>query len=316
MALPLDNRQIDDIASTTLDYRRQDLIDSVFKSRPLFNHLMSKNRVVVDGGDKIRQPILYDKLPSGWYSGTGPFNTDSKETETDMVFEWKAHYVNITIPGISVARNSGAAKVRDLVTSKMKTASMTGADDIAGELFNNGTDSDKIIGLQAAIATTGSYGTITRDTSAQGTAVKGVLDTTGGAFSLPFMNEKYGGGIIADEHADLIVTTQTIWDKWWAQAQPQQRFDAGQGEGAHIGFPWIRFNGAMVVVDSKCPSGHVYFLNTSWILLIFHRDRVFTPKTKEWQWPLNGDSMTKQLLSLLCMVVQAPRLQSLVTNVT
>ncbi len=317
MALPLDNRTIGDISSMTIDYRIPELIDNTFKSNPLLVRLLARNQVLVDGGDRVRQPILYDKLNSGWYTGADTFNTDVKNTETDLIFDWAQHYVNITLTGLDLMRNAGAAKIRDVTTSKMNTAKLTAADDFGTALMGDGSafGGKVFTGLRAAVddgTSFGAYGGITRDTSAQGTAVKGNVDSVGGAFSLPLMNTDFGLAVIANAKPDLVVTTQTIWNRWWERTQPSQRF--GSEDIKEVGMDVIRFNGADVVVDSHVPASTVYFLNTTYIRLILHTQRVFA--FTGWKYPTNADQMIGQLLSMTVLVVQGPRLQAIALNIT
>lgn len=321
--MALDNRTLGEIAAMTIDYRIPDLIDNFFQSNPLIVKLLGRDKVEVDGGDKIRQPVIYGKLPGGSYTDLDTFDTSRKETVSDMLFDWKQKYVNITISGLEGLKNSGAAKIRDQANYKMDNASMTGADMLGTSIFGDGTaDAGKdITGLRAAVddgTTYTTYGGITRSTVAgtEGKAVSGNVDTTGGVFSLGFMNTKWGVAVVANEKPDLICTTQTIWNKWWDRVQPAQRFNAGTGTNqmANAGFDVIRHNGADVVVDSHCPAGQVYFLNTKWIRFITHTKRQWT--FTGWKYPTNQDAMIGQLLWAGELVVQSPRLQSLVTNVT
>ena len=69
MALPTDSRQLADVAASAVDSYLPGLIDLFFNSNAMWVRLASKERAILDGGDLIRQPILYDKLNAGSYSG-------------------------------------------------------------------------------------------------------------------------------------------------------------------------------------------------------------------------------------------------------
>jgi hypothetical protein len=108
MPLPSDTRQLADVAATTLDAFLKELVENVFESKALFVRLASRDRIILDGGDKIRQSIIYDKLNSDWYSGLDEFDVSRKLTKTPMIFSWKQIWANISIDGLSMLQNAGA----------------------------------------------------------------------------------------------------------------------------------------------------------------------------------------------------------------
>src|SRR3990172_11094247 len=119
MPLPSDTRVLADIAATTLDSFLDGLIDNVFQSNASWIRLASQERILLDGGEKIRQSIVYDKLNNGWYSGLDTFDISRKLTKVPLIFHWKQLYVDITIDCMSMLQKSGAAQVIDMVESEM-----------------------------------------------------------------------------------------------------------------------------------------------------------------------------------------------------
>jgi len=188
------------------------------------------------------------------------------------------------------------------------------------EIFNSGGDAARIIGLRAAIDNgdlVAAYGGITRTSGAEtpGLAVRGNVTTTSITFNLADMNTQFQNAVVAMEKPNLIVTTQAVWNLWWERAQPAQRFEANDvGRPVKIGFSQINFNGAAVVVDSHCQANHVYFLNTKWIKLVMHKDRMFA--LSGWMWPSNQDSAIQRIYLALVLMVTNPRLQNIATNVS
>lgn len=318
-----DNRVLGEIAAMTIDHRIPDLVDNFFQSNPLIVKLLQRDKVDVDGGEKIRQPVIYGQLNGGFYSDLDTFDVSRKETVTEMLFDWKQAYINITISGLESLKNAGAAKIRDQANYKMDNAQMTGADILGTAIYSDGSSygGKAITGLRRAIddgTTYTTYGGITRSSTrgTEGYAVRGNFDTTGGVFSLGLMNSTWSNAVVANEKPDYIATTQSIWNKWWDRVQPAQRFNAGDSRNqlANAGFDVIRHNGADVVVDQHCPAGHVYFLNCKWIKFITHSKRQWT--FTGWKYPTNQDAMIGQLLWAGELVVQSPRLQAGISNVT
>ena len=154
MPNPTDTRTLADVAASAVDSYLPGLIDLFFRSNPLWIRLASKERVTLGGGDFIRQPILYDQLNSGSYSGLDTFNITRRPTKTVMQFDWSQYYVNLTIDGRTLIKTSGAGtRILDLVEAEMETARLTLADLLGADLFLDGTGnaSKALLCLIAAI---------------------------------------------------------------------------------------------------------------------------------------------------------------------
>ena len=106
-------------------------------------------------------PLNYATVSSaGWYQGSETLNTADNEVITSAEFEWKQLYANISITRRDELRNMGDAGVINFVRSKVEIAEKTIRDQLATALYNDGTDSKQIQGLQLAIATANTYGGI------------------------------------------------------------------------------------------------------------------------------------------------------------
>jgi hypothetical protein len=326
MAPPSLTYLLDNVATSTMEHRLPGLVDNFFKSNPFAQRLLQRgeDHVQIQGGRDIRQRIIYSNKPSSWYQGLDPLPTDQKETRTEAIFNWKQHNVPVVLSGLDLLKNAGPEAISDLVQDEMDEAEMTFADELGTGLFGDGLTAKTLTGLRAVCddgTLVATYGGITRSSTAgsPGLAVSSNVSTTATAFSLSamntFMQGTGNGPTIGSEKPDLILTTQTIWNKFWERSQPSQRFAATDAnKPINIGFPQIDFNGAAVVVDSHCASGSVYFLNTKWLKLVVHSKR-FASFT-DWMYPTNQDSAIKRLYFAGELVCKAPRLQGLATAVS
>jgi len=321
----LDNREAGEISAMTIDHRIQEVVDGFFDSNPLAARLLQRDNVRIDGADKIQQPIIFNRLAGGSYADLDSFDISRRRTVVYGLFDWKQYYVDLTISGLDNLKNSGAAKIIDHTNTLMDLARLSGPDYVGDDIFldGSGNSSKAISGLRLALddgTTYTTYGGITRAAAdvagSEGFAVSGQVDTTGGTFTLGLMNQRMQDAVVAREKPDLIVTTQTIWNLWWDRVQPSQRFQAGdeKNQMASVGFDSIVFNGADVVVDSKVPADQVFMLNTRWMKMIIHANRMWS--FTGWKHPTHQDSMIGQLLWAGELIVQQPRLNSLVTSVT
>lgn len=322
MAPPTLSYLLDNVATSTMEYRLPGLVDNFFNSNPFAQRLLSRgeDHVTIEGGRDIRQRIIYSNKPSSWYSGLDLLPSAQAESRTEMIFNWKQHNVPVVLSGLDLLKNAGGEQISDLVSDEMDEAELTAADEMGTALFGDGTAAKTLTGLRAICddgTNIAAYGGITRSSTAAtpGYAVRGVLTSTATVFSLAAMNTQMQLTTIGNEKTDLILTTQTLWNKWWERAQPSQRFNATDANRpVNIGFPQIDFNGAAVVVDSHCPSGYVFFLNTKWLKLVVHTKRFFS--FTDWMYPTNQDSAIRRLYFAGELVCKAPRLQSMMTSVS
>jgi hypothetical protein len=316
VADPLDNRQINNILSTTMDDYLRDLVDNFYLSMPLLVRLSMRGKVMSDGGAEIRSSFIYGSLGGGSYGVGDTFNTNNVEFMTQLILQWKMNYAPVTIYGLDMARNQGAAKVIDLVEAFMENCELTIKDNMATQLFGDGTGNGgkDIDGLRVAVDNTLTYAGITRDSSPQGNAIKAQVNTVGGAFSLSMLNTSFGAATFGNEKPDLIVTTQTIWNKIWERIQPQQRF--ASEDLKKVGMDAIQFNGADVVADQHCPSGVIYGLNTKYWEWRYLAGADFHFRMGGGMPIYNQDAITDQMVTYCNVVCKSPRLNFRIDNVS
>jgi len=268
------------------------LVNNIFVGHPLLTKMIAKQNVKIKGGKTIGQPILIGKENSGAYSGMDRFNITPVETTTIAEFEWKNRYANITIVGDDLDKTMADDDRLDLLKTRTMGAEMTLKDDLADDLFGDGTSEDSKVfdGLKNGIGT-GTYGGISpSDVSVW----QSVVSTTGGAVSLSRVqgwieDTKYG-----QEQVDLIMCHKDLYKSLWNQVQPQQRFLSGDSLLAKVGFRGIEIDGAQVMVDRHCPSGYMYGLNTDYWHMQIHPNKNFKwTKNKEM---VDADAYVRQIL--------------------
>jgi len=210
-----------------------------------------------------------------------------------------------------------------MVNASGKMAKLLGTDlFLDGQGTNSGTIN--LDGLQASLdngSAFASYGGITRSDLgvANGTNNAGInayADTSSTVFTMALLQTAYGGSWFGNEHIDLIVTTQTIWNIIWNKILPQQRFMEESTDVAKIGFQSMRWNGASICVDQYCPASHIFGLNSKyiqfWISTLPKYQFGFTG-FKEAQ---NTDDVAGQYLFAGNMLIPAPRLFFKFTGIT
>lgn len=319
MPPPSRTETLNNLVTSTFENRRPGLVDQFFGSAPLLAYIRKRENVSLKGGTDIRENFVYADFPASSYGRGTEFDTSTKEFSTAMVFDWKFNYTPVNLDVIDVDLNDSAEAIFDLVEAAMETGELSMIDEMSSQLFSDGTGNGGLDmdGLANAVSrsTSVAYGGITRSATAgtPGAALRaGVESTTGGALSLAQTNSDYGSCVIGREKPDLIVTTQTLWDRFWERSQASERNKPESDRD--IGFESVRFNAADVTVDSHCPSGFLYYLNTKWWKYYTHSKWDF--RFRGFMEPTNQQRQIGQVISWGDVICRSPRLQGVASGLT
>jgi len=324
------NPNFDTILSTTLYNYRDTLEDNIFKANPFAYWLQQEGRFEKeDGGAKIVVPLLaqknstagsyadYDTIPSG--GGTGNATTTAVDAAE---YPWQQYAALIAISGIEEAKNNGVEQVIKLLEAKVKQAEMSITEGMDIMFLGNGTGNTnkEWWGLRALVETTnptrGNFGNIDRTVTTQWQA--GYKDTTAEVLGLSRMTTAYNTVSKGNDHPDLVLTTQGLYEKYEGLLQPQLRFS--DSRAADGGFQNLLFKGATMFFDSNIGSetgtvaGTMWFLNSKYISLVGHRDVWFknTPFVRQFQ----VDARYAQILAYGQLVASNCQRQGVITAKT
>lgn len=312
--IPLDNREITNVVSSTLDAYRSEIIDNFFVSNALFVRLNARNKIKFEGGEEIRSHFIYAGLGGGSYGPGDTFSSEIKEFFTDMRIQWKQNYAPMAMYGLDQAKNRGAQQIFSYTETLKEVCKMTLNDNVGFQLYGDGTGNGgkDLDGLKIAVNDTGTYGGIARSTTGPGAAIKSPINTTGGPFSFTMVQNAIGSVTIGKQKPDLLVTTQDIFNKIWARSQPTERNSAE--DLRKIGFETVRISGADCVVDNHCPAGEIHLFNTDFIeywCMTGNDFRLRGPFDLH-----NQDAWIAQYIIYSNLMVKSPRLQTRIENVT
>jgi len=278
-----------------------------------------EDRIVAEGGSQIEVGYIFAKGPGGSYAGMDMLDISRKQTKSLLVFPWKQYYFAVTIDGATRLRAGGVQNVVKLVDTELQQGELTLKEQLGTDVFLDGTanNAKALTGLDVAIATTGTYGGISRTGDPEGLAIRGQVDSVGGVLTLPAIQATQGLATFGQERPNLLVTTQKLFDQIWMRIQPQQRGPMGPTaeQLASVGFPIIMVNGVPVTVDQKCPAGTLWQLNTNFLQLVAQTERanieVDGPIT-----PPNADARVWRGFWMGNLVCNGPRYEAKMTGLT
>jgi hypothetical protein len=174
-------------------------------------------------------------------------------------------YAGITISEEDELKNGGERGVLKLLAAKAQQAEKTLKDDLGTGLYSDGTDTKSIVGLRDIAAVDQTVGGISQSTYSWWQAQ---VDSTTTTTSIAAVNLQYENASIDSEKPTVLLSTRTIYTKYYNLLQPQQRFtDSSTASG---GFQNLMFNGVPWISDSHCPSSHLFGVNEKHLWLCYH----------------------------------------------
>jgi hypothetical protein len=260
-----------EISAITQDLFLPKLVDQVFNSNALFQRMKKKNYRLIDGGTQIVQPLAYATTTSaGRYSGVDTLLVSNNDQFTSASFDWAQYYANITISRLDELKNSGKSAIVNYVKSKVEMAEKTLSNIMGTDLFSDGSTTNSFPGLALVCAATGTYGGIAKGSYSWW---QGSKDTTTTVLTMAALQGGYGDVSIDNDKPTVGITTQDLFDSYYALLQPAQRF--ANAETANGGFTNLMFNGIPMIVDSHQASGDLMFLNEKYLELVAHSNENF-----------------------------------------
>jgi hypothetical protein len=270
----MSNPNFDTLLSTTLANYRNQLTDNVFTARPLTYFLMDRGRIrMLDGGTKIVEPLIYGTNSTvGSYSGYDSIALTPQSGITAAEFEWKQYAASISISGIEEAKNNGEQAIINLLESKIMQAEESMREGFNQMFFSNGAGNGgkDWNGLGNLVENGNSVGGIDGATNAYWNSYE---ENSAGALTLLQMATAYNSVSVGNDHPDMVLTTQTLYEKYESLLQPQLRYT--DTKTADAGFQNLLFKAAPVTYDVHAPSGTMFFLNSKYLTLVGHSSKWF-----------------------------------------
>jgi hypothetical protein len=261
------------LATTVANYRKT-LTDNVFNARPLTYFLMDKGRIrMLNGGTNIVEPLIYgENTTVSSYSGYDTISLTPQSGITAAEFDWKQYAASVAISGIEEAKNNGEQAMVNLLEAKIMQAEESMKEGFNSMFFGDGTGNSgkNWSGLGNLIESGNSVGGIDGATETWWNSYE---QNTAGALTLAQMATAYNTVSVGNDHPDMLLTTQTLFEKYESLLQPQLRYT--DTKTADAGFQNLLFKAAPVAYDVDCPSGNMFFLNSKYLTLVGHSDKWF-----------------------------------------
>ena len=306
------NERLQEAFSLALEDRSRGYADLVSNSNAILAVMKEKGGFKTFSGPTIRERLLYAE--SGTYtrySGYDFLNPIPAELFNDAEFSPKMAAVSVTLSGEEILKNSGSNRLLDVMEEHISAAERELQDRFVEDLHGDGTSTNQIGGLQAAVpttATSGTYGGIDRSAVALWrTGSYTATGQVGAASTAANIHDAYTSVLIAHTRGkngpNLIACDATEFRKFQAALVAIQRVTK-EGKLSRLGFPSLSFAGAGYELDvvleggigSAMPAGTTYFLKVGddGIRFRYHADRNFVAFGGK-QRPVNQDAVVQHI---------------------
>ena len=323
--------------------------DNFFLSTALWSKLKEVEEPI-DGGDDIRFPISYcnSSTAARWAGRLAPISLQFQDHATQGVVSPRQYTVSMVLPDTDVAKNRGRARLVNMIKAQAEVAETSFVDLLDIDLFKDGSVNSAgvrgIDGLGAVLTRNadpapGAYAGITRvsatgskngaqtgnaffnantyaaNASTTVTLWKGdIIVDSSTVITLAKMQQCFGICAYGREKPTLIVTSQALYDKYWALLTNVQRQMTDESLGK-IGFDSLTFNNVPVVVADNIPSaGYMYFLNMNTFEWKPYSEMNFAATPFRY----NADQLAQiQIISLMGnLICKRPNANGLITGLT
>jgi hypothetical protein len=260
------NSNFDAILSTTLQNYRPTLVDNIFTATVLLDHLNSKGRVVMEeGGTSIVEPLVYAANDTaGSYSGYDAIDLTPQEGISAANYNWKQMAASIAISGIEEAQNRGTEAIIKLLNAKIMQTEESIKESLNDMLYANsvGNGGKDFQGLGFIIDASNTVGGIDPTTNSWWASYE---ENTATALTQLQMATAYNTASKGSDVPDMIVTTQTLFEKYESLLTAQVRYQ--DVTKANSGFQNLMFKQTPVVFDVSCTAGNMFFMNSKYLKL-------------------------------------------------
>jgi len=300
------------------------MVVQIYQSSPVLAALLSQAQSCSGGVSSVSVPIQGAPMTTSQWTGyAGNFNTPTQQQGAYLAeFNVKALITPVTFLGMEGALQLNHAVV-PLLEARMNDAGNNGAAALQNALYNNGTNTQQLIGFPGAIddgTTASTYGGQPRaNTWWQSKQYNAAAAPTRSLVMHYIVGvQKYGS-----ESPTMGVMGPGTWAKLADdfigiesyQIQPGKGFDS-DGDRPRSAFRALDIGGVPIYVDLGCPEGTLYLLNKNYLNLYIHDMANFSFSGFESLLSSSVLGYVGVVLTLLELVCTKPTTQAAVTNIT
>lgn len=318
------NASYSTLITTTLQNHGREIFDAVTTNNALSWMLQKAGNIkVVSGGRTFTHPVIY-KTNSSFqsYAKLGTISLPVTDAITRAEYPVKVLAGSLVLSTIDLAMNAGSReKLIDLAEEKRMEAEISMGELMGDQVWADGTGADDFDGLQFLINSSPSTQTDVGgiNPSASGNSYwQNYADTSGvTAFNtsnegVTAMNLALNSVTYGRQGPKAVFTTKTVYGLYEIGLTSNIRY--AQTDLADAGFRHLQYTTLPVLFDDNCPSGNMYFVDTSslWLQVLAQANMEVT------QFQLKDDQLASSALMYLAgnLTTGSRRTNGVITGIT
>ncbi len=310
---------LDTLYTSTWQSVKKQVTDNIFTATPFFYEMYkAENLEREDGGRFVEEPLMYGTNTTvSWIGSGGTISISDVDPLTTSVWNWRNLAGSVVRLWTDDMANSGIHKKIDIMNAKIENLRLSLINELEVRLFTAQTG-DKMSGLpdiveaNVAASQSKSPGGLSKTTYPwwrnQYAASSGSFATYGESD----MRTMYNNASVGNDHPNLILTTQTVFQYFEANASDKQWIV--NDDAAKLGFQSFSFKGANMYYSPQCPTGYMYFLNLKYLKTKIDSKADF--EMTEWKSVPNQLDRVAQIVTRLELVCRNCRMQGLIGGIT
>ena len=316
---PTNTETLDSLYTGTWQAVRKQVVDNIFTATPFWYEMYKGDNLErEDGGRFIEEPLMYDKNETvTWLGKGGTISISDTDPLTVSQWNWRNIAGSVVRMWTDDMSNSGVHKKLDLMNAKIENLRLSLVDNLETKLFtaqsgNCMTGLPDIIYAAASGSQTSSPGGLSKSTYPWW---ENQYDTSSGSFAtygISDMRTMYNNCSIGNDHPNLLLTTQTVFEYYEAEAEDLRNIT--NTSAAELGFQSFRYKGANMYFSPQCPAGYMYFLNLKYLKMKIDSKADFD--MTEWKYVPNALDRVAQVVTRLELVCRNCRMQGLLASIT
>ena len=256
---------ISEILSTTLkNYVSDVAFDNIFNSHALFWEMKRRGAIKgFGGGERLVAPLEYATNATVAAMGkAGKIDLTEQDVITSAEYTWGLIGSSVVLFDFDLERNRGEHQIVNLLEAKARNATASMRQKVLTDTFATSQAVNSLINWQSFFRSTGTVGGINQSTYAWWAAK---YDNTAEPLTVEDMLNMYNQASGGSDPANVVVTGQTLYEKYNSLLQVNQRFS--DSKMADAGFENLKFHGANVIWDEQAISDEMWFWPTKYLYL-------------------------------------------------
>lgn len=319
--MPSPNSTFTEMVSTTLRNHATEVVDNISDNNALLRKMKSRGNIKTEsGGYELAFPVEYaNNSTYQRYSGYDTLNVQASDVISAAKYDWAQIALHVLASGRELRQNNSKEAMIKLVKARITNAKHTASNNLAIDLYSDGSLSNQINGLAALVnsAGTGTVGGINSSNfSFWQNQFLEYSGTPGTANIGTMMNQLWLPCVRGNDKPDIIVFSHDYFSFYEGSLQSNQRYM--KADSASLGFEELMYKSAQVIFDDNSNFGTTasvgYFLNTKYFYMVQHSEAQWTQDDDKK--PINQDAVVVPLYWMGQLVVTNRNVQGKLVNLS